>query len=147
MKSNLMVYTSFVSPVTLRTFIEKELLPIPIIRHISNSKVIGKYSDTPIHFRDLAPSGDLFRRVRDKVITRDEFNREYVMEICSLDLEDIIWRLEKLTEISGAKGVVLLGYGTKPELCHRSVLRQILWRSGILLNRPEEIIWESKEEE
>ena len=41
---------------------------------------------------------------------------------------------------SGAKGIVLLGYGSNDLSCHRGTLRAILNSSGVLINKAEEII-------
>lgn len=140
MKTDLRIYTSFVSPLTLPMFIKNELLPIFIVRNISNSSLIGKYSRTKIHYRNLAPSTDLFRLRRDLKITNEKYQKRYVIEIADLDLEYVIREWELLAKCAGAKGIVLLGYGSDDMTCHRSTLRAILNSSGILINRAEEII-------
>lgn len=140
MKSDLKIYTSFVSPLTLPEFISKELLPIFIIRNISNSSLIGKYSDTPIHVKELSPSNELFREKRDRRITQEEFEKRYAIEISEVNLEKQLQKLEQLAQCSGAKGIVLLGYGSNYENCHRRVLSDILNNSGLLNNRVREII-------
>ena len=73
----LQVKTSFVSPVTLKIFTENGYLPIFIIRNISNSELIGKYNGTAVHFRNLAPSTELFRAKRDGLIDFTEFSKRY----------------------------------------------------------------------
>ena len=140
MKTELKIYTSFVSPLTLKMFTSKGLLPIFIIRNIGNSELIGKYSDTAVHFRDLAPSNETFREWRDKKITDEEYLKKYACEIGNIDLEQFLRDLEGLVEVSGAKGIVLLGYGQQSKRCHRSVLREILNNSGLLVNRVCEIL-------
>lgn len=140
MKSDLKIYTSFVSPLTLPEFISKGLLPIFIIRNISNSSLIGKYSDTPIHMKELAPSNELFREKRDKRITQEEFEKRYAIEISEINLEKQLQKLEQLVQCSDASGVVLLGYGSSYDSCHRQVLSSILNNSGLLNNRIKEII-------
>jgi len=140
MKSNLKIYTSFVSPLTLPEYIQKELLPIFIIRNISNSKLIGGYSGTQVHYKILAPSTELFRLKRDTKITIPEFHKRYAIEISDVNLEKIIREWEMLVGCAGAKGIILLGYGSDDASCHRSTLRAILNNSGLLTNRIEEIL-------
>ena len=140
MKSELIIYTSFVSPLSLPEFIEKGLLPIFIIRSIGNSNLIKSYEGSPVHMKDLSPSSELFRKKRDKLITIDEFKKLYAIEISNVSLERVIKDLEMLVEISGASGVVLLGYGSNKDICHRGVLSNILNESGLLVNRIKEII-------
>lgn len=140
MKTDLKIYTSFVSPLTLKDYIEKEFLPIFIIRNIKNSTLIGGYSDTPIHMKDLAPSNELFRAKRDNLITKEEFEKKYAIEISQVNLEKVIRTFEQLVECCGAKAIVLLGYGSSYENCHRHVLADILNNSGLLTNRINEII-------
>lgn len=140
MKSELKVYTSFVSPLSLPEFIDKGLLPIFIVRSIGNSELIGKYNGSPVHFRHLAPSVDLFRKKRDRLITLDEFKKSYAIEVSKVPLDRVLEDLESLVEISGASGVVLLGYGSSRENCHREVLANILNESGLLGNRVKEIL-------
>lgn len=140
MKSELRIYTSFVSPLTLPQFTASDYLPIFIIRNIGNSVLIGKYSGTKIHCRELAPSTELFRLRRDKFITNEEYQKRYAKEIFEVDLEKIIKDWELLVECSGARGIILLGYGSDDSLCHRSTLRDILNSSGIFINRVEPFI-------
>lgn len=132
MKSNLEIKTSFVSPVTMKIFVENEYLPIFILRSIVNSGVIGKFSNTAIHFRELSPSSELFHQKRDHIIDFSEFKRKYILEVSSVNLENIITRLENLVELSGAKGVVLLGYGSDYKNCHRTILSELLNKSNLL---------------
>lgn len=140
MKTDLKIYTSFVSPLTLPMFTENGLLPIFIIRNISNSKLIGKYSRTKVHCKFLAPSTELFRLRRDNKITNEEYQKRYAIEISDIDLESLIREWELLVECAGAKGIVLLGYGSNDLSCHRGTLRAILNSSGVLINKAEEII-------
>lgn len=141
MKSKLEIKTSFVSPITLKIFSEQGYLPIFIIRNIKPSELIGKYSDTSIHFKNLAPSNELFRAKRDSIIDFEEFSKRYIIEVSEINLQKMIERLEYLAELSGAKGVVLLGYGSDNRICHRSILASLLNESGLLENRVTEIIF------
>lgn len=140
MKSKLKINTSFVSPITLKMFIEKDYLPIFIIRNISNSSLIGKYSNTSVHFKELSPSNELFRDKRDNKIDFTEFSKRYIIEISHIDLKNLIKKLEQLTKISGAKRVVLLGYGSDDKVCHRSILASLLNESGLLEEPVTELI-------
>lgn len=141
MKSQLEIKTSFVSPITLKLFPEQGYLPIFIIRNIRPSELIGKYSDTSIHFKNLAPSNELFREKRDSIIDFEEFAKRYIIELSDLNLQKIIERFEYLAKLAGAKGVVLLGYGSDNKICHRSILASLLNESGLLESRVTEIIF------
>lgn len=141
MKSDLKIKTSFVSPVTLKLFSEKGYLPIFIIRNIKTSELIGKFSDTYIHLKELAPSDELFREKRDSIIDFKEFSKKYIIEISKINLGKIVEKLDYLRKISGAEGVVLLGYGSDDKACHRSLLASLLNESGLLENKVTEIIF------
>ena len=133
MKSELKINTSFVSPATLERFRSNNILPIFIVRNIENSELIGQYSGSPVHLKELSPSNELFRKKRDKALSIDEFKKLYAIEITErVDLKRIIDKLESLVELSGARSVVLLGYGSDYDSCHRSVLAKILNGSGLL---------------
>lgn len=140
MKSKLIIKTSFVSPITMKTFVESDYLPIFIIRNISNSTLIGQYANTSIHFKNLAPSNELYRSKRDGIIDFNEFEKRYIIEISNVNLQSIITKLEYLAKLSGAKGIVLLGYGSDNKICHRSILASLLNNSGLLENKVTEII-------
>lgn len=138
--TDLKVYTSFVSPVTMELFREKNLLPVFIIRKIQNSELIGMYEGTSIHLKELSPSNELFRKKRDKEVTLEEFAKEYILEISqTVDFDNIIKRLNTLAELSGADGIVMLGYGSDCNLCHRSVLAEILNSLGVFKNKVTEL--------
>lgn len=137
---NLRIYTSFVSPTTLELFVEKDMLPLFALRSIANSTLIGKYSETPIHLKELSPSTEIFRARRDGLITQEEYQRRYALEISKLDIRKILRKLELLQELSGANGVVILGYGSSYDVCHRKVLADIFNNSGLLKERVEEIL-------
>lgn len=140
MKSQLEIKTSFVSPVTLQIFIENSYLPVFIIRNIGNSSLIGKYSGTAVHMKNLAPSAELFRSKRDGHISLQEFEKRYIIEMADTNLAEVVRKLEYLAEISGARGIVLLGYGTQDKVCHRSILANLLNESGLLEKRVTELI-------
>lgn len=141
MKSELKINTSFVSPATLERFRSNNILPIFIVRNIENSELIGQYSGSPVHLKELSPSNELFRKKRDKALSIDEFKKLYAIEITErVDLKKIIDKLESLVELSGARSVVLLGYGSDYDSCHRSVLAKILNGSGLLEKPVKELV-------
>lgn len=133
MKSNLKIYTSFVSPKNLTDIIEDNLLPIFILRNIKKSELIGKYSDTAIHFKDLAPSDRLYQIRRDRKISREEYEKRYIIELSEQpNFQNIIRKLEKLVELCDADGVVLLDYGSGNNESHRNILSNLLNNLDIL---------------
>lgn len=141
MKSELKINTSFVSPATLERFRSNNILPIFIVRNIENSELIGQYSGSPVHLKELSPSNKLFRKKRDKALSIDEFKKLYAIEITErVDLKRIIDKLESLVELSGARSIVLLGYGSDYDSCHRSVLAKILNGSGLLEKPVKELV-------
>lgn len=141
MKSELKINTSFVSPTTLERFRSNNILPIFIVRNIENSELIGQYSGSPVHLKELSPSNELFRKKRDKALSIDEFKKLYAIEITErVDLKKIIDKLESLVELSGARSVVLLGYGSDYDSCHRSVLAKILNGGGLLEKPVKELV-------
>lgn len=141
MKSELKINTSFVSPATLEKFRSNNILPIFIVRNIENSELIGQYSGSPVHLKELSPSNELFRKKRDKALSIDEFKKLYAIEITErVDLKRVIDKLESLVELSGARSIVLLGYGSDYDSCHRSVLAKILNGSGLLEKSVKELV-------
>lgn len=141
MKSELKINTSFVSPATLERFRSNNILPIFIVRNIENSELIGQYSGSPVHLKELSPSNELFRKKRNKVVSIEEFKKLYAIEITErVDLKRIIDKLESLVELSGARSIVLLGYGSDYDSCHRSVLAKILNGSGLLEKPVKELV-------
>ena len=133
-KSNLKLYTSYVTPENLVYFSEREILPIFIIRNISNSNIIGKYSGTPIQFKELSPTTDLFQKLKFGEINFETYQKGYVIELAEINFSTIIKKLERLAEECSAVGIVLMGYEEDPSLCHRSLLADILNKSGLLVN-------------
>lgn len=133
MKSNLKIYTSFVSPKNLTDIIKNNLLPVFILRNIKNSELIGKYSDTAIHLKNLAPSDKLYQNRRDGLITREEYEKRYIIELSEQpNFQNIIKKLEQLTDLCGADGVVILDYGFGDKESHRNILSNILNNLDIL---------------
>lgn len=144
MKSNLIIYTSFVSKENLEIAIkEYNLLPIFILRSIKNSELIGKYSGSPIHFRNLSPSSPLYQAYRDGLIDFTEYSKHFIIELSNIKMYEIIGRLESLCDISSASGVVLMGYGEDPNISHRKVLSDFINSSDLLENKIIELTYET----
>lgn len=140
MSYQLRIVTSYVSPLNLKIFPENGYLPIFIIRSIHNSSLIGKYSGTVVHMKELSPSSELFRAKKDGLIDREEFVKRYIIEMSNINLLDMVNKFNYLASLSGAKGVVLMGYNSDDRECHRSVLRDLLNDTGLLSNRVVELI-------
>lgn len=137
---NLKINTSFVSPLTLPKFIDSNILPIFIIRSIWNSDLIGKYEDTKLHFKELSPSTELFRSWRDSKIDFSEYSKKYVIELSKLDFKKEIEKMKYLADLCKTDRIVLLGYGSNNKTCHRSVLADVLNKSGLLQDKITELI-------
>lgn len=140
MSYQLQIKTSYVSPLTLKVLPENGYLPIFIIRSIYNSDLIGKYSGTAVHMKELSPSSELFRARRDGLIGFEEFAKRYIIEMSGVNFRDVVGKFNYLSSLSGARGVVLMGYNEDDKECHRSILRDLLNDTGLLLNRVTEII-------
>lgn len=132
MKSNLKILTSYVSRENLDKFVKSEILPIFIIRNISGSRLINQYSGTILQFKQLSPQTELFQRYRSGEIDFERYQKEYVIGLAGLNYSNLIKRLEYLQELSSANSVVLLGYEKDPNMCHRTLLSDILNRTGLL---------------
>ncbi len=138
---NFSVHTSFISPWTWKTLvIEGNYLPILAIRNIKNSEVIGYLNDTAVHFRELSPSNELFRAKRNAEIDITEFHKRYLIELSNISLSNIIDRFNQLFNVSGAKGLIIFGYGSDDESCHRSALASMLNSTGLFRDRITELI-------
>ena len=123
----LKIYTSFVSPITFKMFLDKNILPIFMIRSIWNSSLIGKYEGTCIHFKDLAPSTDLYRSIRDRKISEGEFMGKFAEELMErIEPKKILERIEYLASLCETQEAVLLGFGTKDPLRQREIVAKIL---------------------
>jgi uncharacterized protein YeaO (DUF488 family) len=126
MKTNLKYWTSYVSPAIMESLKGHNILPIFIIRTISNSPLIGKYSGTPIHLKGLTPSYELFKSYKyDSLISREEFEKKYLIELSQISIEKIMEKIEGMANSCNAIGVALLGYG-KYEEDYRSILAGFL---------------------
>jgi uncharacterized protein YeaO (DUF488 family) len=126
MKTNLKYWTSYVSPAIMESLKKHNILPIFIIRTISNSPLIGKYSGSPIHLKSLTPSYELFKSYKyDNIISREEFEKRYLIELSQLSIEKIMDKVEGMANSCNAIGIALLGYG-KYEEDYRNILSGFL---------------------
>lgn len=130
MATNLKYWTSFVSPATMEELPKNSILPIFVIRTISNSSLIGKYSGTSVHIKELAPSYDLFKSYKyDGLISREEFEKKYLIELSQINIPRIMDRITGMACSCGAIGVAFLGYG-KYEEDYRDILGTFLTGYG-----------------
>jgi uncharacterized protein YeaO (DUF488 family) len=126
MATNLKYWTSYVSPATMEAIPKNSILPIFVIRTISNSSLIGKYSGTSVHVKELAPSYDLFKSYKyDKLITREEFEKKYLIELSQTNVLKIMERITGMANSCGAIGVAFMGYGKYDE-DYRDILATFL---------------------
>lgn len=125
------LFTSFVSPATFREFIKQNYLPIFIIRNIKTSNLVGHFENSILHFKELAPSNELFRLKRDGLITKEEFKESYSEEIRVQNLLGILGKIEYLAGLANTDKVVLLGYGSRAEECHRTILTDFLYQEKL----------------
>lgn len=140
MKSNLRIFTSFVSPLTIEAIVKANFLPIFVLRNIANSTLIGQYSGTAIHFKELSPSAELFRSHRDNLIDFDEYSKRFIIEMSEINFQSVVKRFEQLASICNAKAIVMMSYGSKYSNSHRKVLSDILNNSGLLTYEVKELI-------
>lgn len=140
MKSDLKIFTSFVSPLTIEAIVKANFLPIFVLRNIANSTLIGQYSGTAIHFKELSPSAELFRSYRDSLINFDEYSKRFIIELSEINFQSVIRRLEQLASISNARAIVLMSYGSNYSDSHRKVLADIFNNSDLLTYEVKELI-------
>lgn len=133
MKSNLTVYTSYVTLENLEYAVkELNMLPIFILRSIRNSELIGRYSNSAIHLRDLSPSSPLFQAYRDGLVGWTEYKKRFIIELSGVRLYEIISKFESLCNISNASGIVMFAYGEDQETSHRSIVSEFINSSEVL---------------
>ena len=87
---HLKLLTSFVSPSTLDFFIQSDYLPIFILRNIKNSELLRKYSETAVQIKELSPSNELYQSMRDGLLSLEEYQKRYVIEMSEINLYEII---------------------------------------------------------
>ena len=130
------IYTSYASEENLKELVSQGYLPFIILRNIRDSRLLGPYSDTSIHLRELSPSTELYHEFRDGKISIEEYKHQYLLEIIErrISFYDLRKRLSFLSDLVNAEGVVFLGYTEDPERCHRSALSEFLshlWKQEI----------------
>lgn len=141
MKANFKVYTSFISPWTWKHLVSEEnYLPIIAVRNIKNSSLIGHLSDTAVHFKELSPSNSLYQAKRDGEIDLVNFHKRYLIELSGISVESIVEKFNQLFNISGAKGLIIFGYGSDDKSCHRSTLSSMLNMSGLFKENITELV-------
>lgn len=127
---NLKFWTSYVSPTTMELLPKNNILPIFVIRKISNSNLIGGYSGTSVHVKELSPSYELLRDYKyEGKIGIEEFEKGYIIELSQLNIEKIMGRICSMAQSCSATGVAFMGYG-KFEEDYRSILSRFLSSYG-----------------
>ena len=139
MKSKIEIFTSYIEESNIEKIKSMNLLPIFVIRSMGRLGYIERWAGTPLHFRELAPSKELFREYKGGSINQETYFKRFVIELAGVDFQNIILRLENLIDSSGADGVCLCGLGENPEESHRSIVSDILWRTGYLEFEPKEV--------
>ena len=114
MKSQLQIYTSFVSVKNLKRCTELNLVPIFVMKKIFNSEIIGIYSGTALHFPELSPSNSLYHSYIDNDIDFNTYTESYKEELLNLDLSEVSSRLEMLTDLCEVKSNYLKIFSKKP---------------------------------
>ena len=139
MTTDLKIYTSYIDKENIDRIIELNLLPIFIVRSLGKIDYFRQWAGTAIHFRELSPSQELFWKYRDGTLDYLTYCKSFVIEMASLDFQDVIRRLEGLCKVSNSDGVVLCGIGLNPDNSHRSLVSDVLWRTGYLDSKPYEL--------
>ncbi len=124
----MIIYTSYASRENFEKLVKLNYLPIIILRNIRNSKLLSPYSDTYIHLRELSPSTELYQSWKNREIGISEYRDRYLLELIErrINTQEIYKNLEFLCNLTEARGIVLLGYEEKCELCHRRFLAEFL---------------------
>jgi len=93
-----------------------------------DSKLLGAYSDTCLHLRELSPSTELLWEFKKGNIDREEYKNKYLLELVErrISISDLITKFKTLDEMVSSSGIVLLGYPRDPEFCHRRFLAEFL---------------------
>ena len=139
MKSKIEIFTSYIEESNIEKIKSMNLLPVFVIRSMGRLEYIEKWAGTPLHFRELAPSKELFREYKTGNINQEIYFKRFVIELADIDFQSIILRLENLVDSSGADGICLCGLGVDPSESHRSIVSDILWRTGYLEFEPREL--------
>ena len=122
------IYTSYISKENIEELVRLNYLPMFIIRNMRDSKLLGPYSDTCLHLRELSPSTELLWEFKKGEIDREEYRKRYLLELIDrrLSFTDLMVKFKTLDEMVSASGIVLLGYSKDPENCHRRYLAEFL---------------------
>ena len=139
MKSKIEIFTSYIEESNIEKIKSMNLLPVFVIRSMGRLEYIERWAGTSLHFRELAPSKELFREYKAGNIDLGTYFKRFVIELADLDFQNIILRLENLVDSSGADGICLCGLGVDPSESHRSIVSDILWRTGYLEFEPKEL--------
>jgi uncharacterized protein YeaO (DUF488 family) len=139
MKSKIEIFTSYIEESNIEKIKSMNLLPVFVIRSMGRLEYIERWAGTPLHFRELAPSKELFREYKAGNIDLGTYFKRFVIELADIDFQNIILRLENLVDSSGADGICLCGLGVDPSESHRSIVSDILWRTGYLEFEPREL--------
>ena len=139
MKSKIEIFTSYIEESNIEKIKSMNLLPVFVIRSMGRLEYIERWAGTPLHFRELAPSKELFREYKAGNIDLGTYFKRFVIELADVDFQNIILRLENLVDSSGADGICLCGLGVDPSESHRSIVSDILWRTGYLEFEPREL--------
>ena len=93
-----------------------------------DSKLLGVYSDTCLHLRELSPSTELLKSYKNNEITREEYKIKYLTELIfrNISINNLMTKFKTLDNIVSPSGIVLLGYPKNPEECHRRFLAEFL---------------------
>ena len=137
---SLKLWTSYVSPVLLEELIKRNILPVFIARRINNSTLIGQWEGTAVHFPELAPSPELLRSWKYHGMPTDEFKKNFWQELNNVRLEKILGRMKTMADLTGASGIVMLGYGPNRLEDHRSIVSDYINQTGLLENPINELI-------
>ena len=138
MVSSLQIYTSYLSSENIERIVSNNLLPVFILRYIRNIKCVSGWYGTPLHVPELSPSNELFWEYRDGKIDQKEYTKKFLIEICEVNFHKLIKKFEFLADSCSADGVVLCAIGNK-ETSHRTIVSDILWRTGYLIYKPTEL--------
>lgn len=125
METNLKIYTSNITENNIDSAISKNLLPIFIPKTLKG--LVEKYTGSAIHFKELSPSNS----------ARD--TKGYIIELSSLNFQNIIRKLENLSELSNSDGVVLFDYDENYSESCRYIISELFNKSGILKNTITEL--------
>jgi len=136
MLSNLKIYTSYIDEENIKRITSQNLLPVFIIRSLGKINYLQQWAGSALHLIELSPSKELFWDFRDNRIDNQTFQKRFLIEKCLLDFQAIIEKLENLKNTCGADGIVLCGLG---DITHRSLVSDILWRTGYLTEKPYEL--------